>query len=237
MCGIAGIVRWDGQRPDEGSIHAMCDAMVHRGPDDEGFFVGDGAALGMRRLSIIDLATVTSRSATRTARSGSSSTARSTTTRNCAHLDRRGHRSNGPRDTEDHRASLRRVRPALRRSPARHVRVCDLGYAAAGSCCSRATGWASSRSTTRKCNGGLVFASELKPLLQLPEARARSELGGRWSSLHLYCHASAPEHRRRCAEAGAGTRRDVGRDGRFARGARYWDVQFASRRSGDRSAI
>lgn len=35
----------------------MCDAIRHRGPDDEGIFVGDGVALGMRRLSIIDLAT------------------------------------------------------------------------------------------------------------------------------------------------------------------------------------
>jgi asparagine synthase (glutamine-hydrolysing) len=34
----------------------MCDVIRHRGPDDEGIFVGDGAALGMRRLSIIDLA-------------------------------------------------------------------------------------------------------------------------------------------------------------------------------------
>src|SRR5678815_924881 len=30
--------------------------IVHRGPDDEGIFVKDGAGLGMRRLSIIDLA-------------------------------------------------------------------------------------------------------------------------------------------------------------------------------------
>jgi len=34
----------------------MCDAMVHRGPDDEGYWVGKGAGLGHRRLSIIDLA-------------------------------------------------------------------------------------------------------------------------------------------------------------------------------------
>ncbi len=34
----------------------MCDVIRHRGPDDEGMFVADGAALGMRRLSIIDLA-------------------------------------------------------------------------------------------------------------------------------------------------------------------------------------
>jgi asparagine synthase (glutamine-hydrolysing) len=34
----------------------MCDAIVHRGPDDEGIFVKAGVGLGMRRLSIIDLA-------------------------------------------------------------------------------------------------------------------------------------------------------------------------------------
>jgi asparagine synthase (glutamine-hydrolysing) len=35
----------------------MNDLLVHRGPDDEGFYVKDGIALGMRRLSIIDLST------------------------------------------------------------------------------------------------------------------------------------------------------------------------------------
>jgi len=57
MCGIAGIIRWD-QRPVlEHEIRAMCGAMVHRGPDDEGIYLGDGVAIGMRRLSIIDLDT------------------------------------------------------------------------------------------------------------------------------------------------------------------------------------
>jgi asparagine synthase (glutamine-hydrolysing) len=57
MCGIAGLIRWDDPAPTSHEVHAMCDAMIHRGPDDEGLFVGDGAAIGMRRLSIIDLAT------------------------------------------------------------------------------------------------------------------------------------------------------------------------------------
>jgi asparagine synthase (glutamine-hydrolysing) len=35
----------------------MCDVMIHRGPDDEGYFFDDKVALGMRRLSIIDLTT------------------------------------------------------------------------------------------------------------------------------------------------------------------------------------
>lgn len=55
MCGIAGIVGNDG-RVQAQTIHAMCEAVIHRGPDDEGIFVKDGVGLGMRRLSIIDLA-------------------------------------------------------------------------------------------------------------------------------------------------------------------------------------
>ena len=56
MCGIAGIVRWDGRPVLEEEIRDMCSVMVHRGPDEEGIYLGDGVALGMRRLSIIDLA-------------------------------------------------------------------------------------------------------------------------------------------------------------------------------------
>jgi asparagine synthase (glutamine-hydrolysing) len=57
MCGIAGMVQ---THPDGAvnvaTIHQMCEAIVHRGPDDEGIFVKAGVGLGMRRLSIIDLA-------------------------------------------------------------------------------------------------------------------------------------------------------------------------------------
>src|SRR5229473_4110281 len=57
MCGIAGIVSAAADdRIDASTIHRMCQAIVHRGPDDEGIFVKDGTGLGMRRLSIIDLA-------------------------------------------------------------------------------------------------------------------------------------------------------------------------------------
>jgi asparagine synthase (glutamine-hydrolysing) len=55
MCGIAGIVRWDGAPVAEDEIRGMCGAIVHRGPDEEGVYIGDGIAIGMRRLSIIDL--------------------------------------------------------------------------------------------------------------------------------------------------------------------------------------
>jgi asparagine synthase (glutamine-hydrolysing) len=56
MCGIAGMVQADHDGTvNETSIHRMCQAIVHRGPDDEGIFVKNGVGLGMRRLSIIDL--------------------------------------------------------------------------------------------------------------------------------------------------------------------------------------
>lgn len=57
MCGIAGIVGSRENRSiEEATIRRMCNAIVHRGPDEEGVFIKDGAGLGMRRLSIIDLA-------------------------------------------------------------------------------------------------------------------------------------------------------------------------------------
>lgn len=55
MCGIAGIVSLDGRPVAKQDIQNMCDAMVHRGPDDQGVFVSPEAGLGMRRLSIIDV--------------------------------------------------------------------------------------------------------------------------------------------------------------------------------------
>ena len=56
MCGIAGLIALDGEPPDSARIGAMCDAMQHRGPDDAGYLVEGRVALGMRRLSIIDVA-------------------------------------------------------------------------------------------------------------------------------------------------------------------------------------
>jgi asparagine synthase (glutamine-hydrolysing) len=56
MCGIAGIVYRDRNRPvTESLLRQMCSAIRHRGPDDEGRYVRGAVGLGMRRLSIIDL--------------------------------------------------------------------------------------------------------------------------------------------------------------------------------------
>jgi asparagine synthase (glutamine-hydrolysing) len=65
MCGIAGFV--DAAAPrlamapvrldaEFNLVHRMCEVIRHRGPDDEGIHVQPGVGLGMRRLSIIDLA-------------------------------------------------------------------------------------------------------------------------------------------------------------------------------------
>src|SRR5258706_16381715 len=56
MCGIAGFVHLNAPA-ERDLIRAMCDQIRHRGPDDEGFHIDGGAAIGMRRLSIIDLNT------------------------------------------------------------------------------------------------------------------------------------------------------------------------------------
>src|SRR5688572_22935819 len=55
MCGIAGIIDLRGGRPDRAALQRMCRALAHRGPDDEGYWLSECAALGQRRLSIIDL--------------------------------------------------------------------------------------------------------------------------------------------------------------------------------------
>ena len=57
MCGIAGSLSLDGRPLPAGELRAMCAAMAHRGPDDDGFHVTPAVGLGMRRLKIIDLAT------------------------------------------------------------------------------------------------------------------------------------------------------------------------------------
>jgi len=63
MCGIAGFVESRGGanpldlESGRALVHRMCNAIRHRGPDDEGVWTAEGVGLGMRRLSIIDLAT------------------------------------------------------------------------------------------------------------------------------------------------------------------------------------
>ncbi|MEO8451046.1 MAG: asparagine synthase (glutamine-hydrolyzing) [Gemmatimonadota bacterium] len=57
MCGIAGFAHRDASHPvNPALIQAMCDRIAHRGPDDYGVVAKGALGIGMRRLSIIDLA-------------------------------------------------------------------------------------------------------------------------------------------------------------------------------------
>ena len=53
MCGIAGIYG----ASDKTLVKRMCDKIIYRGPDEDGYYIDDKVSLGMRRLSIIDLST------------------------------------------------------------------------------------------------------------------------------------------------------------------------------------
>ncbi len=56
MCGICGIYNYRFGKPvDEFLIRSMASQIIHRGPDDDGFYIEGALGLGMRRLSIIDI--------------------------------------------------------------------------------------------------------------------------------------------------------------------------------------
>ena len=55
MCGIGGIVYWDGRQPEQAPVEALIRAQQHRGPDGHGIWTAPGVALAHNRLAIIDL--------------------------------------------------------------------------------------------------------------------------------------------------------------------------------------
>ena len=55
MCGICGLYGFPSSDDIDGTIRRMTQTIAHRGPDGEGTYIGEGVALGHRRLSIIDL--------------------------------------------------------------------------------------------------------------------------------------------------------------------------------------
>lgn len=58
MCGIIGFINFDESKTiDLTILKKITDTIVHRGPDDEGFYINKNVGLGIRRLSIIDLTT------------------------------------------------------------------------------------------------------------------------------------------------------------------------------------
>jgi asparagine synthase (glutamine-hydrolysing) len=225
MCGIAGIVRWDGRPAVEREIRAMCRTMVHRGPDDEGIYLSDGVALGMRRLSIIDLANGQQPVFNE---DGSICVVFNGEIYNFLELrrqlERAGHVFRTSTDTEtivhlyeDHGPSCveylrgmfafavwdsRRRRLLLARD---RLGIKPLYYA--------------------EIDDGIVFASELKPIMQLDEVDRSIS----WQALsHLFTFLATPESQsiigavRKLEPA----RLAVSDRGRSLRIERYWDVDF-----------
>lgn len=56
MCGITGFVNANGDAVKRSILEAMNQAIIHRGPDEDGFYISENVGLAMRRLSIIDVA-------------------------------------------------------------------------------------------------------------------------------------------------------------------------------------
>jgi len=225
MCGIAGLVLCDGQSPSGGYVEAMCDVMFHRGPDDQGIYLDESAALGMRRLSIVDL--TTGRQPVRN-EDGTVWTVFNGEIYNFRDLRRdlegRGHRFYTTTDTEvivhlyeEYGADLvhklrgmftiavwdvRRRELLLFRD---RLGIKPLFYA--------------------QLRNGIAFASELKALLQLPEIEP--ELS--WSAVgHLFTFLSTPSSQsivEGVQKLEPGHRGILSGDGRF-RVERYWDVRF-----------
>ena len=125
MCGIAGILEFGRDaRANAAALREMCRVITHRGPDDEGFYTDGAVGIGMRRLSIVDVA------------GGHQPISNEDGTlwivfngeiyNHLAlreQLIARGHRYSTHSDTETDHSPLRRVRRGLRAAPARHVRL------------------------------------------------------------------------------------------------------------------
>ena len=61
MCGINGILNFDGSPVTRDELNKMNNQMIFRGPDADGFYLNRNFGMSMRRLSIIDIDNVFSR--------------------------------------------------------------------------------------------------------------------------------------------------------------------------------
>jgi len=209
----------------EREIRAMCGAMTHRGPDEEGVYLSEGVGLGMRRLSIIDLEhgqqPVSNEDGTIwVVFNGEIYNYRELR----GLLARRGHVFHTESDTET----------------IVHLYE-DFGTKAVGYLCGMFAFavWDERRRQLllardrlgikplyyAQIDGDLVFASELKPILQLPEVKRTLN----WEGVsHLFTFlATAPSHSivqgvRKLEPA----RTAVAAPGRPLRIERYWDLAF-----------
>ena len=83
MCGIVGILRWDGRSVDPTDLDRMNHTLIHRGPDEQGGLTRGSFGMAMRRLSVIDVAGGHQPLSNEDGQYPSSATAKYTTTANC----------------------------------------------------------------------------------------------------------------------------------------------------------
>ena len=225
MCGIAGIVDLDGGPVREQDVRAMCAALRHRGPDGEGVYFAPGIGLGMRRLSIIDLAT-----GDQPVRNedGTAWVVFNGEIYNYKELRRdlegRGHRFHTSSDTE----SIVHLYEERGQACVKALRGM-FGFAV----------WDQRRRTLllardrlgikplyyTEVGGRLAFASELKALLQLPEVKATIDWRAFGTLLSTLCTPADQSIVAGIKKLEAGHVL-VARAGRGIRVERYWDVWF-----------
>ena len=143
----------------------MCAASAIAARTIEGCSWRRASALGMRRLSIIDLATGHQPIHNEDGPSGSSSTARSTTTASCAASSRAAGTASTPPATPRRSSTPTRNGARARSSGCAACSASPCGTRGDGRCSSRAIASGSSRSTTPHAGDALYFGSEIKSML------------------------------------------------------------------------
>ena len=154
MCGICGVIGETRSELAESRLRSMLAGMIHRGPDDEGVLTKPGAVLGMRRLSIIDLAGGHQPVFNEDGTVGIVFNGEIYNFSRFAGLARKERPPfPHPFRHRSHRPRLRGMGRALRDASPRHVRLRRLGRPRRAretpASCWRATAWASSRFITQ----------------------------------------------------------------------------------------
>ena len=204
----------------------MCGVIAHRGPDDEGVYIGDGVAIGMRRLSIIDLSNgyqpISNEDGTVWIVFNGEIYNYQELRRD---LQRRGHTFRTASDTE----TIVHLYEDL--GPRCVDRLRGMFAFAIWDTRRRQILLARDRMGIKPLyyyerNGELIFASELKPILQIASVERSLD----WESVgHLFSTLATPATRSivKGVSKLEPARFAVGSQGRNLRIERYWDLDFS----------